>query len=411
MYEIMIVDDIPENLNFLSSLLEENGYSCRPFKSPRLAFKSAKIKKPALILADIHMPEMSGYEFCKILKEDETLKPVPVIFISALHESSSKGEAFSCGGVDYITKPFQLTEVLARVDIHLRISEYQKKLEEKNIRLEQLLDELNKTQAQLIHTENMASLGVMASGIAHEINNPVNSINGNSQALKFVMDDFSALWKKLKEMDNVSPDLLKDFFLTSVEKGYDSIIDESGNIVDNIISASGRVANTIRDLLTFVHQESDEMLDIDIHECIDSALAVIPNEKMVEVVKEFNSEGIIKTSSGKLKHILLNLLTNAFDSFEELPERKDKIVKVKTELAERDRKSFTVISISDNGIGIEKENLKKIFIPFFTTKEVGKGTGLGLSICKGLIKSIGGEIKAESIITEGSKFEIVLPVK
>jgi len=146
---ILIVDDTPENLTVLRQILNEQGYRVRPALSGGIALKTIKADRPDLILLDIVMPEMDGYEVCAILKADKTTRDIPVIFISALKEIEDKVRAFSEGGVDYISKPFQAEEVLARVNTHLTLYSLVNRLEEKNIKLQKTLDEVNQLRGLL----------------------------------------------------------------------------------------------------------------------------------------------------------------------------------------------------------------------------------------------------------------------
>lgn len=149
--DILIVDDTPANLRLLGGMLEEHGYGVRPVPNGPLALKAAAHQRPDLILLDINMPEMDGYEVCNKLKADPALRKAPVIFISALDDTMDKVKAFQVGGVDYITKPFQIEEVLARVDTHLTIRRLHGELEEHNLHLEAKVAEQVKeiSEAQL----------------------------------------------------------------------------------------------------------------------------------------------------------------------------------------------------------------------------------------------------------------------
>jgi putative two-component system response regulator len=138
---ILVVDDTPANLTLLARMLGDRGYRVRPVPSGALALKSAASDPPDLILLDISMPEMDGFEVCQRLKEDPRLRDVPVVFISALAETEGKVKAFRRGGVDYITKPFQIEEVEARVETHLKLRRNQAEIERYNRYLEQLVDE------------------------------------------------------------------------------------------------------------------------------------------------------------------------------------------------------------------------------------------------------------------------------
>lgn len=158
MSDILIVDDTTANLKVLSEMLKNQGFKARAVPSGRLAIQAAINNPPDLILLDINMPEMNGYEVCKILKENDKLKEIPVIFISALTETLDKVKAFCVGGVDYITKPFQFEEVKARVETHLKLSKFQMELERKNINLKEIVSQ----QVQDISNLQMTTIFAMA---------------------------------------------------------------------------------------------------------------------------------------------------------------------------------------------------------------------------------------------------------
>ena len=155
---IMVVDDTPANLRLLDSVLRERGYHVFAFRSGDLALSAARRNPPDLILLDVNMPEMNGYEVCECLKADEILKDIPVIFISAMNETVDKVRAFSSGGVDYVSKPFQVEEVEARVQTHLKLRRLQIELKMHNLRLQQLVNE----QVKEITSAQMAIIFAMA---------------------------------------------------------------------------------------------------------------------------------------------------------------------------------------------------------------------------------------------------------
>ena len=146
---ILIVDDTPANLRLLSNMLVEQGYKVRLSPNGKLALMNAQAAPPDLILLDIKMPGMNGYEVCEQLKADPRTRDIPVIFISALDQTEDKVKAFTFGGVDYVTKPFQVEEVLARVETHLRLSELQRQLTERVRELEEALDKVKKLEGLL----------------------------------------------------------------------------------------------------------------------------------------------------------------------------------------------------------------------------------------------------------------------
>ena len=179
---LMLVDDTPENLKLLQIMLTKRNYRVRSFPRGRLALAAAAQEPPDLILLDISMPEMDGYEVCTRLKADPALAPIPVIFISALDEPLDKIKAFGCGGVDYVAKPFQVPEVLARVDTHLKLRELQKTLEVQNQQLQQNYDQLREMEGlrdKLVHM------------VVHDMRNPLTAILLYCQSL-LVVETWSA---------------------------------------------------------------------------------------------------------------------------------------------------------------------------------------------------------------------------
>jgi two-component system, NtrC family, sensor kinase len=184
---ILVVDDTPDNLRLLVGILTEQGHKVRPVPSGKLALLAAQGMPPDLILLDIKMPEMDGYEVCERLKADGRTCDIPVIFLSALNDVFDKVKAFQLGGVDYITKPFQAEEVGVRIKTHLTMRSLQKSLQRKNEDLVQTLEQLQMTQEQLIQSEKMAALGQLVAGVAHEMNTPLGAIRSSVENITQVL--------------------------------------------------------------------------------------------------------------------------------------------------------------------------------------------------------------------------------
>src|SRR5476649_1220083 len=171
---ILVVDDTPANLQVLAGMLKDRGYKARPVPSRKLALLAAKAHPPDLILLDINMPEMNGYEVCELLKADEQLKGIPVIFISALTEQLDKVKAFAIGGVDYLTKPFQMEELHARVETHLKLRRLQIELEETNAQLAKTNGVLLRKQEELLDLHHRKD--EFLAMLSHELRNPLAPI-------------------------------------------------------------------------------------------------------------------------------------------------------------------------------------------------------------------------------------------
>ena len=199
---ILIVDDVPENLKVLRQVLEPEGYDILPAPNGEVALKVAPRAKPDLILLDIMMPGIDGFEVCRQLKADPATAEIPIIFITAQSETKSVVKGLDLGGADYIIKPFQHEEVCARVRTHLTMKQLRdglkaanldlesanNQIQSTNAELERAYNELKRTQAELVQSEKMAGLGQIVAGVAHEINNPVNFISSSLNPLERNLD-------------------------------------------------------------------------------------------------------------------------------------------------------------------------------------------------------------------------------
>jgi two-component system, NtrC family, sensor kinase len=237
-HSILIVDDLKANLLFLQSILMKQGYQVYSAMNGEIALKETQQKQPDLILLDIMMPKLDGYEVCSQLKENEKTRDIPVIFISALSETFDKVKAFSVGGVDYVTKPFQVKEILARVTTHLALRDMQKQLVAQNVQLQQeiterkqteqtlqqTLKDLRATQSQLIQSEKLIALGQLIAGIAHEINTPLGAIRASIDNL---LDSFNEVVMTLPQLSQsiVENDNHLKLLKTLLKKSQDSSTD------------------------------------------------------------------------------------------------------------------------------------------------------------------------------------------
>lgn len=212
---ILVVDDTRPNVRLLATVLEEAGYAVRVAFDGKMALDSVYRERPDLILLDIMMPAPNGYEVCSQLKADELMAEIPIIFLSALNEVMDKVTAFSVGGVDYITKPFQNEEVLARVNTHLSLRRAQQQLTTKNKDLATLLANLQKTQNELIQSEKMAVLGQLVASVAHEINTPLGTIQAASGNIAQALDESIF---NLPRLIQAMPDSIQAMFFTLLER-------------------------------------------------------------------------------------------------------------------------------------------------------------------------------------------------
>jgi two-component system, NtrC family, sensor kinase len=396
---ILIVDDTPTNLKLLFEMLNSSGYRVSIAKNGESALEKVHDIIPNLILLDVMMPGIDGFETCRRLKANPKTKDIPVIFMTALADTVDKVKGLQLGAVDYITKPIEYEEVLARINVHL---------------------ELRKTQLKLIQKEKMSSLGVLVAGIAHEINNPVNFISGNlSHAQRYIDDLFKLL--HLYEINTSQPiPEIKDFHQ---EIELDFMKQDLPQVFASMLVGTNRVKKIVQALRVFSRLDESEIKSVDLHEGIDSTLMILNNRlkakserSEIEVIKNYTQLPLVECNAGEINQVFMNILVNAIDAIEEsLITKKDSLtenkgaIQIYTALTHNQKSA--IIKISDNGIGMPQDVQIRIFDQFFTTKPVGQGTGLGLAIAHQIIvEKHGGTLEVTSVPKEGSEFIMTIPL-
>lgn len=291
---------------------------------------------------------------------------------------------------------------------------------EAEVELQKIIQQLQRTQAQLIHAEKMSGLGQLVAGIAHEINNPVSFIQGN---LLHAWEYAENLLKVVKLYQEALPQLEVDMLKNIEEMELEYLMEDFPKLIASMTVGAERIEQIVKSLRTFSRLDEAEVKKVNIHDGIESTLMILqhrlkgqPKYQEIKVIKEYTKLPLIECYPGQLNQVFMNLLTNAIDALEEsnqgrsFAEMNDNynIVKITTEVVKDD---WIAICIHDNGKGIDEKLSKKLFEPFFTTKPVGKGTGLGLSISYQIIVELhGGKISCNSILGKGSEFIIEIPM-
>ena len=537
---ILIVDDLALTRRQLWDILTEVGYQVLQADSAAKAVEIASTSSPDMILLDIVMPEKDGFQACTELKAIPALADVPIIFISALDETSSKVKGFYAGGVDYISKPYEREEVLARVKTHLSMRQLQMSLKNSNAEMEERVhrrtaeliakheqlsnlfqqvrhakiqweqtmdciddivmlvgsdgalircnkalikftgvdsyqdllgldwlkllascgldlarlsnrshelyhepsgrwftvkwynyadkngavialhdmtaikkvsqeltkayDELKSTHRRLVQQEKMASIGQLAAGVAHEINNPMGFISSNLETLGKYADRLQKFMSVQDEVlkgvtDRESVEMLAE---ARTRLKIDYVLNDIPALVAESNDGALRVRTIVQNLKGFSRTDMADMELADINDCIDRAVNIAWNELKykVRLTKNYGELPTVSCYPQQLGQVFLNFLVNAAHAIDKQGE---------VSITTRAEDGCVSISVTDTGCGIPQENLDRIFEPFFTTKEVGTGTGLGLAISYEIIQSHSGTIDVESEVGKGTTFTVRLP--
>ncbi len=495
-FQVLVVDDTQESLRLLTEILEAEMYKVRSASSGRIALMSASVEAPDIILLDVNMPDMNGYEVCRQLKKDPALKTIPVIFISALDTTEDKVSGFNAGGVDYITKPYQSVEVLARVGTHLELQRFRKQLarqlrESKEL-MQSLIDNsiaviylkdaegkyllINRRFEELFHVQQDDIAGksdydvfpketadafhaldqrVLDAGkplteeeVAPHDDGPHTYIStkaplldeaGKPYAVCGISTDITErkqaeeevrrlnkkLHEKIAQLNDAQEELVRKeklsilgqlagslgheirnplgvmnnavYFLKTVLADADETVLEYLDIINREIGNAQRI---ITDLLDFSRTKTPQASPFDVTAVVEQSLNKCRMPETIKTSVEI-PDGLpfVNADRFQMIQVLNNIMVNAIQA---MPKKGGLHIKG------RESDGFVKISITDTGTGISPENMKKLFLPLFTTKP--KGIGLGLVVCKNLVEANGGEITVESQLGQGTTFTILLPV-
>lgn len=422
--DILIVDDTPVNLRLLSDMLQEQGYNVRKAINGKMALLAIETRIPDLILLDVNMPDINGYEVCEKLRVEEKHQNTPVIFISALNETLDKVKAFQVGGTDYITKPFAFEEVLARIKYQLKLRQLNEELRDRNQELQDTLLKLKITQSQLVQQEKMSGLASLVAGVAHEINNPISFIYSNlipaNDYIENLLDTIAFYQQQYPAAIDNPENPLEDF---------DFIKSDLTNLMKSMYTGADRIRSIVLALRIFSHLDEADIKTVEISRELDSTLQVLEHRLKqhnleqhnleaqkstpIHIVKNYHDIPKIICFAKELNQVFLHLINNAIDALEAAPEQPDPTIWLeikKKESEESDANSRIQIIIKDNGVGISEEARSRLFEPFFTTKPVGKARGLGLSISYQIIvDKHKGSLDYESSQEQGTTFIIEIP--
>lgn len=363
--KILVVDDQPINIKLLQRKLEREGYAVSTALNGVECIESVHEDKPDLILLDVMMPEMDGIEACRRLKAEESTADIPIIFITAKSSREGKLQGLEVGAVDYITKPIDLEETMARIKT--------------NLRFQSIYRENMELQSRLGESRRAAAVGAISSGIAHNLNNLLGVVVGYLDLLKSGCD---------------SPDMVK----------------RSVGLMDQAIN---RMVNIIRQLSTITSHEKVQIQSLSLQKLLESSIERFLSEYNVEAEVEINNELdptlTLPTNAEVIESVIGRLLMNAWESYPKKTPPEDRPITIETDLVARDPDDCVVIRIHDHGRGIDPTIRDTIFEPFITTR-TSVGSGLGLTMARHAMRGMKGDIELKDRPGGGSTADIYCPL-
>ncbi len=344
--KILVVDDQPINVQLLKRKLEREGMIVATSYSGREALDLVKADKPDLILLDVMMPEMDGIEVCQRLQADKETKAIPVIFITARTSKEGKIEGLGVGAVDYITKPIDLDETLARVQTQLRFVSINR--------------ELVDLQTRLGESRRSATIGAVTQGIAHNLNNLLGVVIGYVDLIKAYHE---------------KPELVK-------------------KNAQHLEDAVNRIVGIIKQLTGLVVKNRPPLIRASLARMIDSGIRRYQIDYKIDqpiTIEHTTAEVLIDTNVEVFEDTLAKLLINAWESYHDEPDDK-RPIHIRTEVVERPEEGrFALVHIEDRGRGIDPEIKDHAFEPFTSTKHT-VGVGMGLTVARHSMRNLGGEV-------------------
>ena len=399
--KVLIAEDNVVSQNIIKKILENQGYEVITANNGRQAWELLQKNDIQLVITDWMMPEMDGPTLCRKIRAATLPNYVYLILLTAKDKKEDLISGFTSGADDFVTKPVNPNEVRARMQAGERV-----------IKLE---ENLKKSQVQLLQSEKMASIGQLAAGVAHEINNPTGFVSSNLKTMSEYLNDIEKVvreyrklvknMKNTRTVEHLLPSIseqIKRITDLEAEVDIDFILNDVPDLIKDCREGTERIKKIVIALKDFAHPGEDKLKFADINNGIDSTLNVVWNELKYKttVTKDYGDIPSVRCYPHQLNQVFMNLLVNAAQAIEKQGE-----IKIATRVLD----GKVEIKISDTGKGIPEEDLSKIFDPFFTSKEIGKGTGLGLNVVYNIIQRHKATIDVESEVGKGTTFSIRLP--
>jgi two-component system NtrC family sensor kinase len=393
---ILIADDDSVSRRLLQNYLQKWGYEVTAAQDGAEAWRLFEDGAFPMVITDWMMPEIDGSGLIRRIRASRRPGYVYAILLTAKSQKEDLVEGMEAGADDFLTKPFDRDELRVRLRAGERI-----------IRLEHHLRE---TQAAWIQTEQLASLGRLAAGVAHEINNPMSFVINNIATLRRDVQNALKVLDKYGEgraaFARAEPGLAAEVARLEEEVDLPYFRENVSRIFDSSGDGLRRIRMIAQNLRDFARLDEAEFKDVDLNGALECTLVALRQEldqKALRVDTKLQELPPLACHPGKINQVLLNILLNAIQASEPAG-----LIEARTGL---DGENGVLVEILDHGSGISPEHLPHIFEPFFTTKPVGGGAGLGLSISYGIVREHDGSLEVESKVGQGSLFRIRLPLR
>jgi two-component system, NtrC family, sensor kinase len=383
---VLAVDDVEANLVALEALLEDSGCEVCLARSGNEALRQLLKREFAMILLDVQMPEMDGYEVALHARGNPSTRDIPIVFLTAAHDSeASVLRGYGSGAVDYLFKPLNPAILRSKVRVFLDLYEARRERERRAAELERAYRDLQETQSQLVQSAKMASLGVLVAGVAHEINNP----------LAFATSHLQTARRSLAEVSNEVAERLSPAARAHWDRAEDRLR-EMGLGLE-------RIADLVVKLRLFSRKDESELKRVSVQESIEAVLTILAHraKNRIRIATEFGAPDVIECLPSLLNQAVMNLVSNAIDA---IPG--EGTITIRTGGHGDDYR----IEVSDTGLGIPPALRERVLEPFFTTKPVGEGTGLGLSITYSSVRRHGGTLELCDAPGGGTTAIITIPI-
>jgi two-component system NtrC family sensor kinase len=383
---VLIVDDTEANLVALEALLEGEACDVSRARSGNDALRQLLKHEFAVMLLDVQMPEMDGYEVAQHARGNPATRDVPIIFVTATNRTEANVlRGYGSGAVDFLFKPIDPDILCSKVRIFLELYCARREISEAKARLERAYVDLKATQAQLVQSAKMASLGELVAGIAHEINNP----------LAFVTSHLDTAQSSLSEVDLETSGALS-------ESGRAHRARAATRLREMKLGLE-RIAELVVKLRTFSRKDEGELKRVSVSESVEALLTILEHRTRgrIRIETRFGTPDSIECYPSLLNQAVMNLVANSIDAIE----GEGKI----TISTGGSGGSYTIV-VEDTGVGIPPELRDRVLEPFFTTKPVGRGTGLGLSITYSIVERHGGSLLLRDASGGGTTAVITLPM-